>query len=160
MRKRGDVARWGAGILLAALMAGPSSGQPFIRSDCTPFVGENPAATQSALTARWYRRFWTGDCGGLGGCLSGKPNWNDIVGRLVARSPAAQKRRVLAKACRLGAMIGQEWTRPRAVRRIDTGDLERFRSTLESSGDVQKGLDAVDAQARAKIGSPPGRPSP
>jgi hypothetical protein len=30
--------------------------------------------------------------------------------------------RVLSKACRMGPLIGHEWTRPRAVRRIDTGD--------------------------------------
>jgi hypothetical protein len=52
----------------------------------------------------------------------------------------------------LGALIGQEWVRPKVVRRIDTGDLRDFSRTLERSADVAAGIATVEAQARAKIG--------
>jgi hypothetical protein len=55
----------------------------------------------------------------------------------------------------LGALIGQEWTRPREVRRIDTGDLRRFKATLDAAGEVRAGLARVESQARAKIGAKP-----
>ena len=73
--------------------------------------------------------------------------------KLVARSRAQERPAVLARACRLGPLIGLEWTRPRTVRRIDSGDLRKFKTTLESSGDVLKGIERVEAEARAKIGS-------
>jgi len=69
----------------------------------------------------------------------------------VSRSPEPQRPAVLAKACGLGPLIGLEWTRPRNVRRIDSGDLRAFNGTLAGSKDVMSGLDAVEAQARAKI---------
>jgi hypothetical protein len=133
--------------LLAA--AAPAGAQDFVRADCKPLIEAPPAA--DAVTARWYRRFWTGDCAQLKGCMSGSPNWNDIVGRLIARSQPAERTVVLAKACRLGPLIGEEWTRPKSVRRIDTGDLRKFKATLEGARDVVTGLDKVEAQARARI---------
>jgi hypothetical protein len=63
---------------------------------------------------------------------------------------------VHVKACRLGPLIGLEWTRPRGDRRIDTGDLKGFAATLESAGDALSGLAKVEAQARAKIERRPG----
>jgi hypothetical protein len=83
--------------------------------------------------------------------MCGSPNWNDIVGRLIARSQPAERTVVLAKACRLGPLIGEEWTRPKSVRRIDTGDLRKFKATLVGARDVVTGLDKVEAQARAWI---------
>ena len=140
------------GLAAAVLLVGPAArAQPYVRPDCQPLIAADTLG-ETSLTARWYRRFWTGDCGDLRGCLKGSPNWNDIVGELVARSPAADRRKVLEKACRLGPLIGLEWTRPSRVRRIDTRDLRGFNATLERARDVMQGLDAVEAQARAKIG--------
>jgi hypothetical protein len=137
-----------AAILVAAA---PAQAQSYVRPDCKPLIAADTLG-ETSLTARWYRRFWTGDCGDLHGCLSGSPNWNEVVGRLVSRSPAGDQPKVLAKACRLGPLIGLEWTRPNRIRRIDTGDLRRFKSALDGSRDVLQGLADVEAQARAKIG--------
>lgn len=139
--------------VLAALslaIVGTADATVGIRSDCQPSIG-HAAQISDPLTASWYQRFWTGSCGGLSGCVAGSPNWNDVVGKLVARSPLAQRDQVLARACRLGPLIGLEWTRPRAVRRIDTGDLRGFQRTLESSPDVLSGIEAVMARVRIKL---------
>lgn len=138
-------------VLMLLLAAGPAGAQSYVRADCRPLIGAAPAG-QDALTAGWYRRFWTGDCGALRGCAGGAPNWNQIVGRLTARAAPAQRPAVLARACRLGPLIGREWTRPRAVRRIDSGDLRGFKATLDRAGDVLAGLGKVEAQVRGKVG--------
>jgi hypothetical protein len=145
-----------AGILVAAalLACAPSAeAQSYVRSECRPLVsvvGLDP----SPLTARWYRRFWTGDCEKLHGCISGAPNWNEIVGELAARSANSQRAMVLTRACRLGPLIGVEWTRPKGVRRIDTSDLRGFKKTLESASNVLQGIEQVEAETLAKIGPP------
>lgn len=139
-------------LLAAALLPATSAGaQAYIRADCRPLVAA-PNHPADSLDARWYRRFWTGECGGLPGCFPGSPNWNEVVGKLTARSPAARRTAVQAHACKLGSLIGLEWVRPKKVRRIDTGDLRGFNRTLERAADVAAGLDAVEAQARAKLG--------
>lgn len=139
-------------LLVLALLAAaaPAAAQTYVRPDCRGQVAA--AQLPDALTANWYRRFWTGDCGPLHGCMGGSPNWNEVVGKLAAKSPAAQRAGVTAKACRLGGLIGAEWVRPKKVRRIDTGDLRGFDKTLERAGDVMAGIAAVEAQARGKIG--------
>src|SRR6185369_6874794 len=103
---------------IAVLGATAADAQSYVRSDCKPLI--TAGAPADPLTARWYKRFWTGECGDLHNCREGSPNWNEIVGKLVARSDAGERPAVLARACRLGAVIGLEWTRPRKVRRIDT----------------------------------------
>jgi len=138
-------------VLAILTISFPARAQSYVRADCKPVV--TAGAPADALTAHWYRRFWTGDCTGLHGCMAGSPNWNDVVSKLVARSRAQERPAVLARACRLGPLIGLEWTRPRTVRRIDSRDLRKFKTTLESSGDVLKGIERVEAEARAKIGS-------
>jgi hypothetical protein len=138
--------------LAAILLAGPSArAQTYVRPDCQPLIAADQL-DETSLTGRWYRRFWTGDCGGLHGCLGGSPNWNQVVGQLVARSAPAERPQVLAKACRLGPLIGLEWTKPSRVRRIDTHDLRGFKSALDGARDVLQGLADVEARARAKIG--------
>jgi hypothetical protein len=138
-------------LCLAVLLgAQPAHSAIGIRSDCRSSIGASPAISDP-LTARWYKRFWTGSCDGLGGCISGSPNWNDVVGKLVARGAPAQRQRVLTEACRLGPLIGLEWTRPRAVRRINTDDLQGFQRTLESSPDVLHGIEAVTTLVRGKL---------
>ncbi len=133
------------------MVAAQAHAQSYVRPDCRPLVLSNHL-DPSPLTARWYKRFWTGDCDGLRGCMGGSPNWNEVVGKLVTRSGVDQRPTVLARACRLGPLIGQEWTRPGRVRRIDSSDLRAFKSTLDSAPDVLKGIEQVEAQARAKIG--------
>jgi hypothetical protein len=146
--RAGQLAATSAALALVGFDAGA---QAYVRPDCRPLLAA-PRLDPSPPTARWYRRFWTGECGGLSGCMGGSPNWNEIVGKLVARSAPGERPTVLAKTCRLGPLIGQEWTRPRDVRRIDSGDLRGFERVLESAGDVLKGIDQVEAQARAKVG--------
>jgi hypothetical protein len=147
-------ARLGAVLAFAFLSAivapSPVLAQSYVRADCARLIAR-ARTVPTSLTGRWYKRFWTGDCGGLGGCISGSPNWNQVVGQLVARSQPRDRPAVLAKACRLGPLIGLEWTRPRDVRRIDSGELRAFRSTLESSSNVLDGLNRVDAEVRGKI---------
>lgn len=138
-------------VLTLLLAAAPAGAQSYVRADCRPLVGAAPAG-QDALTAGWYRRFWTGDCGTLRGCAGGAPNWNQIVGRLTARAAPTVRPAVLARACRLGPLIGLEWTRPSAVRRIDSGDLRGFKATLDRAGDVLAGLRTVEMQVREKVG--------
>lgn len=140
-----------AALAAAVASAAPAEAQTYVRTDCRPLVSTE-RLDPSPLTARWYHRFWTGDCGGLSGCLGGAPNWNEAVGKLAARAKPEDRARVTAQACRLGALIGQEWTRPRKVRRIDSGDLRSFKATLDGAGDVRTGLARVEAKARAKIG--------
>ncbi len=147
--------RGGRAALLAALAVASAAGtvqaQDYVRSDCRAQL--NPAATRfdTPLHQRWYRRFWTGDCDHLPFCMPGSPNWNDIVGKLLVRGGPAEQAALLPKACRLGQMIGLEWARDKKVRRIDTGDLHVFKSQLEASGDALRGVDQVEASARAKM---------
>ncbi|HEV2531035.1 hypothetical protein [Phenylobacterium sp.] len=142
---------WRAAMAAALVLgAAPAQAQSYVRAECKPLIAADRLA-EGSLTARWYKRFWTGDCNGLGGCMGGSPNWNGIVGQLVARAAPSERQAVLAKACRLGPLIGLEWTRPKDVRRIDSGDLRGFQATLQSSRDVLVGMGKVEAQARAKI---------
>lgn len=134
----------------ALLTTGTAEAQSYVRADCRALIGAPPP--QDALTAGWYRRFWTGDCGGLKGCLAGSPNWNQVVAGLTARASPASRAAVHARACRLGARIGQEWTRPSAVRRIDSLDLRGFKATLDRAGDITAGLAKVEAQVRVQTG--------
>jgi hypothetical protein len=131
------------------LVAATAQAQDYVRPDCRPLI--SPAKIADPLTAKWYRRFWTGDCGHLSGCFGGTPNWNDIVGRLMSRAAAGQKVEVLRRACRLGPLIGLEWTRPKRVRRIDSRDLQSFKSVLDSSPDVVQALSKVEASAQSQI---------
>lgn len=142
--------RIAAALVVVLLSSGPAAAQSYVRADCRAVIGKPPA--QDALTAAWYRRFWTGDCGGLKGCLAGSPNWNQVVGRLAARGAPADRAALRARACRLGARIGLEWTRPAAVRRIDSRDLRRFKAALDRADDAAAGLARVEAQVAAKTG--------
>ena len=138
-------------LLAALLMAAPAGAQSYVRADCRALIGAPQA--QDALTSAWYRRFWTGDCGALKGCVRGSPNWNQVVGSLTARAAPAHRTMVHARACRLGARIGREWTRPASVRRIDSHDLRGFKTTLDRAPDVTAGLTKVETQVGAKTGT-------
>jgi hypothetical protein len=136
--------------LALLLVAGHADAQTYIRAECQKLIAPAGLAPGS-VTERWYRRFWTGDCGGLFGCVPGSPNWNEVVAQLSARAKPAERTVVLAKGCGLGPLIGLEWTKSKKVRHIDTNDLRGFNKTLERAANVVAGIDAVEAQARAKI---------
>jgi hypothetical protein len=138
-------------LTLGLGLVGEVQAQDYVRTDCRAQLDPATLRFDTALHQRWYRRFWTGDCDHLPFCFPGSPNWNDIVGKLLTRGGPAEQAVLLPKACRLGQMIGLEWARDKKVRRIDTGDLHAFKSQLEASGDALRGVERVEASARAKM---------
>ncbi len=140
-------------MLAAAVVLGAASAAQagdFVRADCRLVVRPTEAIrfdTDEHL--RWYKRFWTGTCDHLSFCFSGSPNWNDIVGKLLAKGGPAEQPVLLPKACRLGQLIGLEWAKDKQVQKISTKDLRRFNAMLEAAGDPLKGVEAVEARARA-----------
>ena len=141
------------GILagLAILLAGAAHAQDYVRPDCQGLVSPGALHFDSPEHQRWYKRFWTGDCDRLSFCISGAPNWNDIVGKLLAKGGGAEQPALRPRVCRLGQMIGLEWSRERDIRRIDTGDLRTFKSILDAAHDPLLGVTRVEALARAKL---------
>lgn len=128
--------------------------EPVVRSDCRPFVqATNAVRFETDLQQRWYKRFWTGSCDRLPMCMSGSPNWNDVVAKLSARAPSAQRASLHPRICRLGQLIGLEWARDKKIQKISTRDLRAFNRTLDAAGDVARGVDEVEAKARALTGA-------
>lgn len=145
-----EAARTRAALLAFALscgLAGAAQAQDYVRADCRTQLDPNTLRFDTSLHQRWYRRFWTGDCDHLPLCISGSPNWNGIVGKLLVRGGPAEQAALLPKACRLGQMIGLEWARDKKVRR----DLHAFKGQLEAAGDALRGVQQVEASARAKM---------
>ena len=139
-----------AALLAAGAANAATSAQEFVRGDCRGVVAPSVGLKyDTAEHARWYKRFWTGDCDHLPFCMPGAPNWNDIVGKLLTKGGAKEQSALLPKACRLGQLIGLEWSRDKKVKHITTGDLKVFNTMLEASGDPLRGVDQVDAKARA-----------
>jgi hypothetical protein len=140
--------------LLATLvfgLSGVAQAQDYVRADCRGLVNPATLRFDTPEQVRWYKRFWTGDCDHLPFCFPGSPNWNDIVGKLMVRGGPSEQAALLPKACRLGQLIGLEWSRDKKVRHIDTGDLRAFKGILEKSGDALRGVEQVEASARAKL---------
>jgi hypothetical protein len=141
-----------AGALVALLLvAGSAHAQSYVRADCQGLVGVSPNRYDTPEHERWYKRFWTGTCDHLSFCFPGEPNWNDVVGKLLVKGGPSERPALLPKACRLGQLIGLEWSREKAIRKIDTADLRAFNKVLETSGDTLKAVDKIDAAARAKL---------
>lgn len=141
-----------AAVVAAALsVAGATQAQDYVRPACRPALAGIALRFDSPEQVRWYKRFWTGECRLLVPCVPGWPNWNDIVDRLEVRSPPAEQAAVLVKACRVGELIGLEWSRERRVRRLDTEDLRSLSVTLQSSSDPLRGLERVEVAARTKM---------
>ncbi len=139
-------------VLAAALLAaGSAHAQSYVRPDCQGVV-PTPARYDTPEHERWYKRFWTGTCDHLTLCVPGGPNWNEIVGKLLVKGGPAERSALLPKACKLGQTIGLEWSREHNVRKITTADLKVFDTMLEATGDTLRGVDRVDAAARAKLG--------
>ena len=128
----------------------PAASQSYVKPPCE--AAKTPAFVDT-LQPLWYRRFWTGECKDLSGlrCRRGEPYWNDVVRTLTDRAPPGKRVEVATRACQLGRQVGFEWTRPRAVRRIDTQDLKALNVQLEKAPDVMAGLAAVEARVRTTI---------
>lgn len=140
-------------VVGAFLTVGSARADEFVRGDCRGVVAPSTALKyDTAEHARWYKRFWTGECDHLALCVPGGPNWNEVVGKLLAKGGSREQPALLPKACRLGQLIGLEWSREKAVRKIDTHDLRLFSSMLEASNDTLKGVDKVEQSARVKLG--------
>lgn len=138
--------------LATLLIAGEAGAQEFVRHDCrTTVQATSKLQFENDLHARWYKRFWTGSCQDLSLCMAGSPNWNDIVGKLLSKGGPSEQPVLLPKACRLGQLIGMEWSRDRRIKRIKTGDLKVFSTMLEASGDPLRGVDQVERKARTLI---------
>jgi len=150
MRSRRLSAAALAGVLL---LAGSAQAQSYVRPECQGVVAPAANRYDTAEHERWYKRFWTGTCDHLTLCVPGGPNWNEIVGKLLVKGGAGERGALLPKACRLGQLIGLEWSRERNVRKINTTDLKVFNTMLEATGDTLKGVDRVDAAARSKLGA-------
>lgn len=140
-------------ILAMTLLASTAAAaQEFVRNDCRPAVQATQALKfENGQHALWYKRFWTGSCEDLSLCFPGSPNWNDIVGKLLARGGPAEQGVLLPKACRLGQLIGLEWARDRRIKRIKTADLKVFSTMLEAQGDALRGVEQVEAKAKAMV---------
>lgn len=135
-------------------LLGPAGAQAqsFVRADCQGHLALAAPRYDTAVHELWYKRFWTGGCDAkIPRCIPGQPNWNNMVTTLLNRAPAAQRPVVLTKACRVGQLIGLEWSRGKTIRKIDLNDLRRFNHQLQNAGDSLRGLDRVEQAARAKL---------
>ena len=139
-------------VLLAStlLAAGGARAQSYVRPDCQGVITV-PARYDTSEHERWYKRYWTGQCDHLALCIPGAPNWNEAVGAMLVKGGLAERAAVLPKACRLGQLIGLEWSREKSIRKISTADLRVFNTMLEASGDTLKGLDKIEQTVRAKL---------
>ncbi len=141
-----------AAVLAAGLLvAQGAQAQSYVRADCQGLVGVSPNRYDTPEHERWYKRFWTGQCDHLMLCVPGSPNWNDIVGKLLVKGGPSERAALLPKACRLGQLIGLEWSREKNVRKINTADLKAFNTALENTPDTLDGVAKVEASARAKL---------
>lgn len=131
------------------LAANVAQADEFVRADCRGLIA--PSAELRYDTpqhARWYKRFWTGGCDDLPTCFPGPPNWNDYVDKLLVKGGPKARPMLLPKACRVGQLIGQEWSRSKKIKRITNGDLRAFDRMIADAGDPLRGLDLVEAKAR------------
>ena len=143
-----------SGIVLATALftSSPVLATEFVRDDCRSLVQPSSALRyDTAEHARWYKRFWTGTCEDLKFCFSGSPNWNDIVGKLLVKGGPSERAALLPKACRLGQLIGLDWSREKKIKHIHTADLKVFNTMLEASGDPLRGVEQVEAKAKAMV---------
>lgn len=149
---RSRIVALAASLLIAAtVQVSAAEAQSYVRPDCQSLVGASPPRYDTAEHARWYQRFWTGYCDHLAFCIPGAPNWNEIVGKLLIKGGPSERTAILPKACRLGQLMGLEWSREKSIRKIDTHDLRAFNAALESSNDTLRGLDKVEQAVRAKL---------
>ncbi|MBW8813962.1 MAG: hypothetical protein JF588_11110 [Caulobacterales bacterium] len=140
-----------ATVLLLSLAAPQAQAQAYVADICQASVTPAALRFDSAEHSRWYKRFWTGECDHILGCVPGSPNWNAIMRQLVTRASPAERAQLLPKACRLGQLVGLDWSREHGVRKITTQDLRRLYAILEQ-GDPLNGVEHAEAAARAQLG--------
>ena len=133
-------------LTVMLLTTSPAAAQVFDARCGAALAGDAPVF-ESAGHRNWYRRFWTGQCSGQLLCQPGSPNWREVVERAAAEGTPS----TLTSACRLGQRLGHEWSRSKAVRRIDTADLRRFNRLLEDSPSFPAGLAEVTRQVDARL---------
>lgn len=104
----------------------------------------------------WYGRFWTGRCDGLGFfdfCSQEGGSWPDTIAATLDNLPPAQRPRARAEMLAMGRMIGFEWARDNAIRKIDTADLRRWRTELSRAGDRWAALGRICREAAVAVGA-------
>jgi hypothetical protein len=144
--------------ILFAVLAGEAQAQVFVTPTCQGFVsGSSGLRFDSPEQARWYTRFWTGECDHLLTCIPGKPNWNEVAVKIIARGGVAERSSLQPRVCRLGERIGLEWSREHRVRHVSTSDLERYHRMLEQSSDALRGVVSVEKAVDADMRRPAGR---
>jgi hypothetical protein len=145
------------GGALLACMAGGAQAQVFVTSTCQGFVSGPGLRFDGPEHVRWYKRFWTGECDHLLACFPGKPNWNEVAVRIIARGGVAERSSLQPRVCRLGERIGREWSRERNVRHVSTADLQRYHRILEQDPDALHGIASVEKAVDADMRRPAGR---
>lgn len=138
-------------VLFVGLAAPQAQAQAYVADICQPSVTPAALRFDSAEHGRWYKRFWTGDCDHILGCVPGSPNWNAIMRQLVIRAAPQDRAQLLPRACRLGQLVGLDWSREHGVRKITTADLRRLYGILEQ-GDPLSGVEHAEAAARVQLG--------
>ncbi len=146
-----------AAVLVLCAIGGQSlaAAPGFVRADCARVLPPYNTLTFDDSTHRaWYRRFWTGNCAGLPmfSCVSGSPNWNAFVDQAASRANIQQRPQIIASACRLGHLIGFEWAKDNAIRRISTADLPGLTDMALNNPDIATGLRQATNRANAMLG--------
>lgn len=149
---------WTSAVALASavsvLSPAAARAQDPVRPDCRAHVTPTSRlAFTDSTHRRWYDRYWAGKCDGLSffSCSSGKPHWNDAVEQILKVSPPERSDDMLAKACKLGQLIGFEWARDNSVRCIHTSDADKFMAIWNGKGAVSERLDRIEARARTML---------
>lgn len=148
------------GLAVACLLlggAGEVQAQAYVVPMCRSLVSDANLHFDTAEHARWYKRFWTGQCDRLLACFPGDPNWNEVAAKLVASDLPAQRAALQPRVCSLGQRIGFEWAREHGVRRITTADLRRYGAMLDRDGDALRGVSSVESAVEADMKRPPPR---
>lgn len=141
----------GASLAILLVLPAVAQANDFVRAECRDGVTTAPAAFETPEHQRWYKRFWTGECDQLKRCIPGAPHWNSMIGKLLVRGAPSERATLQPKACRLGRLIGLEWSRSKKIRRIDLDDLRDFNRMLEASPDPLQGVEKVEAAVRARL---------
>jgi hypothetical protein len=75
-----------------------------------------------------------------------------MMDTLEAQTPAGRRAELDQKMCALGQLVGLEWARDNAVRKINTRHVSQFYRILNGSeGDAFARLASVETQARALL---------
>jgi len=135
---------------LGVLWPGGASAQDFVTPVCRGIAPALAIKFDDATHRAWYRRFWSGQCQGLGPftCFAGYPNWNAVVAQLAAEAAPGDRARATAEICQMGQVIGVEWARDNAIRRISTEDLRRLTKVLDGAGPLETRLQQTSAKVR------------